>query len=152
MTRVRRRGRPSVPVFDGPTRSQLLSKVAKGMTIGDAAHAIGIDRRLPHYHATHDPQFARALAEAKARGKTARDAKKPHNESRYNNLSCRCPRCTAAASAARTGRRHATATPAAEGEAPPVAAVPAIQETAASSSPTPFSLRGLPSSPGRAAA
>lgn len=149
---TRGRGRPTVAVFDEETRARFLDEVAGGKYLGEAAQAVGIDRRLPNYHAGRDAQFARALDNAKARGKKARDEAKDHDESRYNNLGCRCPRCTAAASAARTGRRHATATPTTGEEAPPVAAVPAIQETPAGSSPTPFSPRGLPSSPGRVAA
>ena len=138
-------------VFDDTARTRFLDEVTAGQTIGDAAKTVGIDRRLPTYHARRDEQFARALADAKARGKQARNAKKDHDESRYNHLGCRCPRCTATASAARAGRRHTADTNTGE-EAPPIAAVLAVQAAAAGSSPTSFPLRGSSSSPTRAAA
>lgn len=101
---LRGRGRP--PLFDDTKRQQFLDAVTQGMRLGQAADHVGIDRRVPTRHARTDPAFGAALDQARAIGKKVRDEKKDHDESRYNNQGCRCDLCRAAATAARTGRRH----------------------------------------------
>lgn len=152
---TRGRGRPAGgTAFDTETRQRFLDKVAAGARLGKAAAAVGIHRNLPSYHARTDQDFARRLEDAVARGKAAREDKVPHGEYRYNVLGCRCKEiCTPAASAARTGRRHATL---AETEQEPGPAeltpVPALPPATDPKSPTSFLLPGRSSSTGRKAA
>lgn len=99
-----RTGRP--PVFDEALRGRYLDAVAAGMPLGAAAAHVGITTNIPRRHERTDRKFTEALAEAKAVGRELRVEDVPHGESRYNNYGCRCPICTRAATAARTGRRH----------------------------------------------
>ncbi|MFF6903480.1 PDDEXK family nuclease [Streptomyces hydrogenans] len=140
-------GRPAgAPAFDATLRARYLEAVAAGARLGEAAQAVGIHRNLPAHHYRHDPEFARALDEAKTLGKQNRAVR--HGETAYNEGRCRCTDiCTPAATAARARRRAArrqedtTPTPA-EPEAPP----------AAPSSPIPFSPRSPLRSPDQRAA
>jgi hypothetical protein len=145
---TRGRGRPARgPVFDEAAKQQLLTLLADGARLGEAAAAVGIHRNLPGHHARTDKAFARQLEEALARGKTARAERVPHGEYRYNVLGCRCKEiCTPAASAARSGRRHTAAEE--TGPTPVRALTPAT----APESPTSFLLPGRSSPPGSRAA
>ena len=99
------RGRP--PIFDQAAQDAFLNLVASGVRIGDAADKLGISRRTPTQLAARNPGFAPRLAAAKAAGRHQRI---PHGTAGgYNNHQCRCPRCTAAATAARTKHRAKTA-------------------------------------------
>ncbi|PBC72343.1 MULTISPECIES: hypothetical protein [unclassified Streptomyces] len=98
------RGRPVT--FDQAAQVEFLRLVASGVRIGDAADKLGISRRTPTQLAARNPGFAQRLAAAKAAG---RDNRIPHGTAGgYNNHGCRGPRCTAAATAARTRHRQAT--------------------------------------------
>lgn len=99
----RGRGRPLL--FDEPQKQAYLKHVAAGLTLNEAAAAVGVDRRTVNHHATNDTRFREAREEAKQAGRTARWESKPHDEYRYIHGGCRCPQCTAAASTARAGRR-----------------------------------------------
>jgi len=104
------RGRPVI--FDRAAQTEFLRLVADGTRIGEAADKLGVSRRTPTLLASRDRQFAQQLAEAKARGREARvapDRLKHGDPATYNNHGCRCPRCTAAATAARAKHRHDTA-------------------------------------------
>ncbi|MFB7359638.1 hypothetical protein [Streptomyces gardneri] len=138
---TRGRGRP-VAVFDDTARERFLAEVAAGMKLGDAAQLVGVTPTLPSYHARKDKDFAQAFADAKARGKAARDAAKDHGEYRYNVLGGRCDICRAAATAARAARRPANDNAPSTNDPP----------TPAGSSPTAFSLRDFSSVPDRRAA
>lgn len=99
------RGRPTV--FSLEQRAAYLELVASGVRQGPAATRVGVDRRRVTYLAAHNPEFATALAAAKARG---RDARIPHGTAGgYDNYDCRCGPCTKAASGARAGRRDRNA-------------------------------------------
>ncbi|MFF9787236.1 hypothetical protein [Streptomyces nigrescens] len=113
MTPAPGRGRP--PIFDQAAQDAFLNLVASGVRIGDAADKLGISRRTPTQLAARNPSFAPRLAAAKAAG---RDHRIPHGTAGgYNNHACRCSRCTAAATAART-RHRATTAPTAEHDGP----------------------------------
>lgn len=99
------RGRPSR--FDQPMREEYLRAVTHGMRLGDAADHVGIHRNIATRAARTEPAFAAALKTARALGKKTRDDAKEHGESRYKHQACRCPTCTADATAGRTRRRHA---------------------------------------------
>jgi hypothetical protein len=131
----RRRGAPATK-FDETARQKYLDAVAAGTPLGEAAALVNVTPTWTSSYAHNDPAFAQALADAKARGKAARDDKKDHGEYRYNVLGCRCDICTAAATTARRGRRH-TAHDQAETPPPPVATL----TTATGSSPTSLPLR-----------
>ncbi|MEU1078232.1 MULTISPECIES: hypothetical protein [unclassified Streptomyces] len=98
------RGRP--PRFTDTLRQRYLDAVTSGMYLKDAAAHVGISINTPSQHAHQDPAFAHALTHARALGRKARADAKPHDANRYDNADCRCPKCTRAASTARTGRRH----------------------------------------------
>ncbi|QGZ53397.1 hypothetical protein GPZ77_34795 (plasmid) [Streptomyces sp. QHH-9511] len=97
------RGRPAV--FAADVQAQFLDLVAAGVHLGEAARKVGIHHNVPSYHARTNETFAADLADAKDRGRQARIEKRGHDEYRYNVLGCRCPKCRAAATKARTGRR-----------------------------------------------
>lgn len=104
------RGRPLV--FDPAAQAEFLRLLADGTRVGEAADKLGVSRRTPTLLASRDRQFAQQLADAKAHGREARFAPerlKHGDPATYNNHKCRCPRCTAAATAARTKHRAATA-------------------------------------------
>ncbi|MGA4867529.1 hypothetical protein ACPB9J_33385 [Streptomyces lavendulocolor] len=107
-SRGRGRGRPAV--FDTTLQTRYLTAITTGMRLGEAAHHIGISVNVPTRLARTDPQFATRLADARAAGRKARADTKPHDESHYNNDSCRHPDC---ATAARKGRAHRRRTAAA---------------------------------------
>ncbi|MDK0525041.1 hypothetical protein [Streptomyces sp. ML-6] len=94
-------------LFDAPKRQQYLDAVTAGMTLADAAATAGIHPNVPPRHARTDPDFGRALTDAKAAGKKARRENVPHGEYRYNCLQCRCDVCCTAATKGRAGRRAA---------------------------------------------
>ncbi|MFE1767285.1 hypothetical protein ACFW81_24085 [Streptomyces angustmyceticus] len=111
MTAAPGRGRPVL--FDATAQAEFLRLLADGTRVGDAADKLGISRRTPTQLAARDPRFAEQFAAAKGRGRDARS--RPENlkhgdPATYNNHACRCPRCTAAATAARTGHRHTART------------------------------------------
>lgn len=103
MTGQRGRGRPAT--FDEPLRHTFLTAVTNGMTVTEAAAHVGLHRNVPTRHARTDPGFASRLADAKAAGRKRRIEDLPHDEYRYNVHGCRCPRCRAAATTGRAGRR-----------------------------------------------
>ncbi|MFC8008740.1 hypothetical protein [Streptomyces cinereoruber] len=107
-SRGRGRGRPLE--FTEGLQDHFLAETTKGARRGEAAAAVGVHRNTPTNRANADPVFAERLTEADAQGKTARREKVTHGEYRYNVLGCRCDICTKAATAARTGRRHAAKT------------------------------------------
>ncbi|MFB9558579.1 hypothetical protein, partial [Streptomyces roseoviridis] len=96
------RGRPQV--FTPDVREKYLAAVAGGAYLGAAAALAGVGPDQARRHAAKDSAFADALEKAKAAGRQARQADAPHDESRYNNLGCRCPTCRKAASTARMAR------------------------------------------------
>lgn len=121
----RGRGRPSL--FTDDLQAQYLDLVAAGVRLGAAALKLGMDRRRITYAKNTQPAFARRLADARARGRTAR---LPHGRpGTYTNHGCRCPPCTTAATRARAqapDRRYTTGTPPRHpdrGEDPPAANV-----------------------------
>lgn len=97
----RGRGRP--PTFTPDLRQAYLDAVAVGATLTKAATEAGVGARWIRQLTHADPDFARQVADARKRG---RDARMPHDRTRYRKLGCRCPQCTADATAARTTRRH----------------------------------------------
>jgi hypothetical protein len=101
----RGRGRPLL--FTDDQKQAYLKHVASGLTLDEAAAAIGITRRTVNHHATNDAAFRQAREEAKAAGRAVRWDAKPHDEYRYIHGGCRCPQCTAAARTARAARRAA---------------------------------------------
>ncbi|KPI31377.1 hypothetical protein OV320_2593 [Actinobacteria bacterium OV320] len=108
----RGRGRPLL--FDDTQKKAYLKHVTAGLTLNEAAAAVGIDRRTVNHHTTTDPRFREARDTAKAAGRAARWDDKPHNEYRYIHGGCRCPQCTTAASSARAARRAEPPPPAAD--------------------------------------
>ncbi|KIF66262.1 hypothetical protein HY68_36765 [Streptomyces sp. AcH 505] len=94
--------------FTPDRRQQYLEALATGMLLKDAAAHVGISPNLPRLHQRADPGFAQAVQEAKQIGRKVRQDTTAHGESRYNNQGCRCRTCRAAATAARTNRRHQT--------------------------------------------
>jgi hypothetical protein len=92
-----------------------LKHVTEGVPLADAAAAVGITRQWPAQLAKTDPQFREARQRAIEAGRRARMEAKPHGEYRYIHGGCRCTICTAAASAARAGRREAAAEGAPDG-------------------------------------
>jgi hypothetical protein len=98
-----RRGRPVS--FDDHQRAVYLKHVTEGVPLADAAAAVGITRQWPTQLAKTDPQFREARQRAIEAGRQARMEQKPHGEYRYIHGGCRCTICTAAATAARAGRR-----------------------------------------------
>ncbi|MFE7780301.1 hypothetical protein [Streptomyces nigrescens] len=100
------RGRPVT--FDEPAQAEFLRLLADGTRIGEAADKLGISRRTPTQLAARNRHFAQQLADAKDRGRTARDRRVHGLVATYNNHACRCRPCTAAAAAARRGHRAAT--------------------------------------------
>lgn len=127
-TRPRRapgRGRGRPLLFDDAQKQAYLKHVTAGLTLNQAAAAIGIDRRTVNHHATNDPHFREAREEAKKAGRAARWEAKPHDEYRYIHAGCRCPQCTAAASTARAARRTTTpSVPEAPQEGPTIITMP----------------------------
>ncbi|MFF2411829.1 hypothetical protein [Streptomyces sp. NPDC058092] len=103
MTNSRPAHRPLT--FDDRMREQYLAAITSGMRLGPAAEAVGISVDIPTRYARTDPDFGRALADAKAIGKKNRQENIPHGEYRYNCHGCRCETCTTAATRARAGRR-----------------------------------------------
>jgi hypothetical protein len=98
---------PGRPVtFDTHQRQRYLNAITTGAKLSDAALQAGITPQWAARIAKTDATFATALAAARELGRKARQEDMPHGESRYNHLGCRCPTCTHAATAARTGRRH----------------------------------------------
>ena len=104
-----RRGHPVT--FDTPVRQAYLAAVANGMLLGPAANHVGVSINVPRRHERTNPDFAAALAEAKAHGKKLRDDAKDHSEAHYNHQKCRSPQCVAAARTGRAGRRQRAAEP-----------------------------------------
>ncbi|MGW1468521.1 hypothetical protein ACWCPT_29765 [Streptomyces sp. NPDC002308] len=103
-------GRTGRPVeFTDDMQTRYLAALANGANLGEAAVMVGLGRSLPTRYVRTSPEFATAVAEARALGKVARVRNLPHNEYRYNVHRCRCPRCTAAARKGRAGRRAAAA-------------------------------------------
>lgn len=101
------RRRPGRAVtFTPDRRQQYLDALAAGIPLGAAAAQVGISPNVPRLHQRTDPAFAQAVQEAKALGRKLRQDAAPHGESRYNNQGCRCRTCRAAATTARTNRRH----------------------------------------------
>jgi hypothetical protein len=96
------RGRGRTSRFTTALRQEYLDAIAQGMRLGDAADHVGIHRNVAARATRVEPEFAAALADARAVGKKIRDDQKEHNESRYTNQACRCTRCRTAATAART--------------------------------------------------
>ncbi|MGY5127381.1 hypothetical protein [Streptomyces nigrescens] len=100
------RGRPVI--FDEPAQTEFLRLVAAGARIGEAATKLGVGRRTPEQLARRNPAFARQLDAARTVG---RDHRIPHGTpGGYNNWGCRCRRCTAKATRARSNapdRKHA---------------------------------------------
>ncbi|MFB7867405.1 hypothetical protein [Streptomyces sp. NPDC056069] len=103
MTGRRGRGRP--PLFTPEVRERYLAAVAAGATLKEATADLGLTKNLASQHAAHDPEFAAALRDARAVGRRARLDRAGHDESRYTNHRCRCPKCTRAASTARMARK-----------------------------------------------
>ncbi|MFD7980155.1 hypothetical protein [Streptomyces sp. NPDC059071] len=129
-------------VFTPAVREEFLALVAGGSYLGAAAASLGLSLNVPSQHAASDPAFAAALKEAKAVGRQARRDDAPHDEARYNQQACRCPRCTKAASSARMARKAR----AKELQPPALTAVPGPE------SPTSFLLRSRSSLPSSTAA
>lgn len=103
------RGRPVV--FGDEIRQQYLAAVAGGMRLGPAAAHVGVSINIPRRHERTHPDFAAALADAKAHGKKLRDDAKDHSEAHYNHDACRHPACLEAARTGRAARRQRAAEP-----------------------------------------
>ncbi|MFI6653262.1 hypothetical protein ACIBI8_37440 [Streptomyces sp. NPDC050529] len=107
------------PLFDDTARERYLAHVAAGLTLAEAAAATPIHHNVPPRHARTDPAFGRALADARAAGKKARQEGVPHGEYRYNCLQCRCDVCCTAARTGRASRRAAAEHAEGEGQSTP---------------------------------
>lgn len=103
---ARKRGRPTQ--FTADVRTRYLQAVTDGMKLEAAAQLVGLTSRAIRKTATTDEDFAQALTDARAAGRTNRLS---HGESAYNHHGCRCDICTKAATTGRADRRdHPTPT------------------------------------------
>lgn len=101
----RGRGRPAL--FDQDARARYLGALGGGATKKDAAAVAGVAAKTVR-NARTDPAWRDLEVAAYARGTAARRDHLAHGESRYNHHGCRCPICTRAATAGRTGRPDRT--------------------------------------------
>lgn len=124
MTRPRPTRRTRRPhgnlVFTNTQKTAYLKHVTRGLTLNEAATAIGVDRRTILHHTKSDPAFRQAREDAKAAGRSARWEGKPHDEYRYNHGGCRCLDCCTAARKARAARRAEPAPTATEEDPKPI--------------------------------
>lgn len=100
-----RRGGRGHPVFTPEQRAKYLLFVADGIPLDEAAALAGVSRRTVNKHAAADAGFREAREVAKAAGREARWAGKPHDEYRYIHYGCRCDTCRKDAAHKRAARR-----------------------------------------------
>ena len=141
MTARQGRGRPAT--FTPEVQKRFLAAVAAGARLKDAAAEVGVSANVPSQHAARNHEFATALTAARAAGREARRAAAAHDESRYTNQACRCPKCTSAASTARMARKARAKE---ENQPPALTTVPGAK------SPTSFLLLNCSSPPSTTAA
>lgn len=124
MTAPRRgRGRPAL--FNQAARDRYLAERRQGASQAKGAAAAGVAATTIRYTRRTDQEFRDLDDAAAAQGRAAHIATLPHDESRYVNYGCRCPACTADATAKRLARaakeRARSAAP--EGREVPVVAI-----------------------------
>lgn len=111
------RGRGQPPTIGAGRYPELLKLLRSGMSMSEAAEAMGVARATLYNLAARDEAMGERMRAAREEGRAAARAAKRNrheaSESCYVNNACRAPACTQAATDARARRRTAEPAPAA---------------------------------------